>query len=780
MPSVTFTYFTGLERPLWRNPRLSGSWNGWVPRPMETFIADDGCPAFRATADLPAGEHRWGVFVDGSQRNNIWAVMDEAGIDTTERHRTFRIGDGDGPHDEHYSFTNNRRLGANRNADGSMRFAVWAPNAKSVKVVFGDASGYIADGAPVGGDAIALTRNTDGEWESPAGIGPFADFEGRPYMFAVEFHNGQVRYRTDLYSRHQIGRGHVNPAHQPYDGDVAKLDGTKSCSVVVNPHTVDGIPAADFWRDEMSHEFPLPQRVEDLVVYEVHVGSLGFDAPGRPGNLADAADPRFLGYLQDLGVNALELLPMMEFAGDRQWGYATSHFHALESSAGGRDALKRLVRACHQRGIAVLLDVVYNHYHHDAERAQWAFDHDAHERNIYYWYEGKPEDYPKFAADVTAAGEGHRARHGGYLDNVSTGWAPRYHEEQVRKLLIGSAVAMIEEFHIDGLRVDQTSSIRAYNRRHADGHEVGAANVWGAKFLRQLARTVKAVKPGAMLIAEDHESGEAERLLTAPPGQNGLGFDAAWYTSFYHNLIGDAAGRSEARLLKFAGQGGDGPLRFGDFAGALAWTGQKKVVFGESHDEAGNAKETARTVVVAVNHAPLVGTTRRFAEARCRFAFAMAVLSAGTPMLLAGDEVATTTMMKHDKPLEAKVDFLGERNGAGAKLFACYSDVIKFRLRRAAVRSHELRVIHAHDESRIIAFLRTDGASELLVVGSLNNHPQHDYRLPIASGDWQEVFNTDSHLYGGDNVGNEGRTLTASNGLRLVVPANGAVVFRRV
>jgi 1,4-alpha-glucan branching enzyme len=662
MPSLSFVYYTGIERTLWWNPRLTGSWNGWVPSPMEVFTAPDGCPAFRATVEVPPGEHRWGVFVDSRTRNNIWAVMDEAGLETTERHRTVHVGENDAPRTEEYWFTHCRRLGAQKR-NGEVYFAVWAPNATAVEVVFGDASGYIADGAQPGAGTIALARAGGGVWESRPGTGDFAAFEGRPYMYRITRGNGDVRYRTDLYSRSQIGRGRIDPAalkpeDPPYNGDPATLDGTKSCSVIVDPGKADGIAAADFWRDELSHDRPLPGRIEDLVIYEVHIGSLGFGETGpdgqpRPGTLADAASPRFLDHLEDLGVNAIELLPIMEFAGDRQWGYATSHFSALESSAGGRDALKRLVKACHQRGIAVILDVVYNHYHHDAERAQWAYDHDTHDRNLYYWYEGKPSDYPQYPP-------------GGYVDNESTGYAPRYSEEMVRKLLIGSAVTMVEEFHVDGFRVDQTSSIRAYNKLHLDGRGVGAANAWGEKFLRQFARTVKLVDPAAVLIAEDHEKDDAELRLTRPTDQGGVGFDAAWFSSFYHSLIGDAKGRSDG-LIREAGFGHDGPLRLDYFAGALRHSRNQKVVYGESHDEAGNAEQTARTIVTAANHAPLTGDTRRFAEARCRFAFAMAVLSPGTPMLLAGDEIGAANVMRHNDPLGSKEDLFGERAGAGAK-----------------------------------------------------------------------------------------------------------------
>ncbi|WP_410968609.1 alpha-amylase family glycosyl hydrolase, partial [Salmonella sp. SAL4443] len=84
---------------------------------------------------------------------------------------------------------------------------------------------------------------------------------------------------------------------------------------------------------------------------------------------------------------------------------------------------KWFVRECHRRGIAVIVDVVYNHFNHNADRAEWMFDTNAHDRNPYYWYEGRLVDYPTDPQ-------------GGYVDNLSTAWAPRYHEEMVRAMFV--------------------------------------------------------------------------------------------------------------------------------------------------------------------------------------------------------------------------------------------------------------------------------------------------------------------------------------------------------
>src|SRR5439155_18181781 len=111
--------------------------------------------------------------------------------------------------------------------------------------------------------------------------------------------------------------------------------------------------------------------------YELHVGALGFGKPG-PGTLEDAI--ALLPHLSDLGVNAVELLPMSEFSGIG-WGYGDSHHFVIESTAGGRDQYKHFVRACHRRGIAVIQDVGYKHFDPDADRAQWAYDSQPPEHN---------------------------------------------------------------------------------------------------------------------------------------------------------------------------------------------------------------------------------------------------------------------------------------------------------------------------------------------------------------------------------------------------------------
>ncbi len=209
-------------------------------------------------------------------------------------------------------------------------------------------------------------------------------------------------------------------------------------------------------------------------------------------------------------------------------------------------------------------------------------------------------------------------------------------------------------------------------------------------------------------------------------------------------------------------------------------------MYHESHDEAGNSPGSLRTSRVAVNDAPLVGATRVVAEARCRVAFGLSLLSAGTPMFFMGEEILAQRSAKYDNIVQAKEDLHGERAGNGASLFRFYQDLLELNRRHPVVRSGEIDVIHALPTTRVVAFVRRSFAESLLVVASMNNAAFADgyvietaeSRLP--SGAWREIFNSDSDRYGGNNLGNFGTAIPAVQGrIQLRIPARGFVVLRR-
>jgi 1,4-alpha-glucan branching enzyme len=800
MIAVEFRFLTGLKRHIFHNARLRGSWDAqgrysdsWTETPMTEARAEDGCPSFSATVKLDRAEaekrFRWGVALDGPRGANQWGIATEVpDADSTDRVREFIFKPGTTTRQDYY-FTYARRLGARKFFRPGinfpdLRFAVWAPNAQKVEVVFADRNrGYIGDdnsGIDPARPVLNLHKGPDDIWESDS-VSTFGKFEGAPYMYRITTPEGKVKYRSDIFSRKQFGRGGIDPAGGGWDGRAETLDGTKSCSVIVSldsvsrdfvPSTAHGslrVSEAEFWANEFTPGLAVPNRIEDLIIYELHIGALGFNKAG-PGTLTDAM-ALITNHLVPLGVNAVELLPLSEFTGEWGWGYGDSHHFVIESSAGGRDEYKHFVRECHRHGIAVIQDVCYNHYDYNAERAEWQYESENPEQNIYYWYEGKRSDYAN--------------EDGGYLNNGSTGYAPRYSEEIVRQQFVSSAAAFIEEFHVDGLRVDLTQAIHRDNSLKANGWGIAKANKFGAKMLREWSRTLRMIEPKVMLIAEDHSGWDK---VTESTDFGGLGFAATWYADFYHDLIGDsdfAAGK--ARLLKSAGFGGDGPLDISQFSGTLFASQYNKIVYHESHDEAGNAGGTARTIVVAVNGATLWGATREFAEARSRVAFGLSLLSAGGRMFFMGEEVGAQkpfTVMDFPNNRE---DLDGLRTGTGAKLFRFYQELIQLARRRPAVRSQQIDIIHAWNDSRVIAFTRRSGNDQLLVIASLANNPylngyivQTDpARLP--DGTWREVFNSDATIYGGANNGNFGADLPANSGrIEARLPANGFVIFEKL
>jgi len=826
--NVNFIYNTGLAGNLFRNVRLVGSWDAegnysdqWTSRTMDTIVSGDNSLCFKTTVELKkygnGNLFRWGVLLDGPGGPNQWGITTEVNSrNSRDRYREFELKEAN--QTEEYYLTHCRRLGANKLLLGTARepaisFSVWAPNAKSVEMVRGNAdSGYIADN-----DKGAVSRSGDfplfkdpktGIWKtdvkkSPA-LSDYRKFDHTPYMYRITKDDGTVAYRTDLYSRCQNGRGSFDPVGKPYFGTLDILDGSVSCSVVVDPEQVTRdfssefgrevfVSDKEFWAEEFDPRRPLPNRAEDLVIYELHVGGLDSGKKDKNcnssvGTLREAID--HLDYLVDLGINAIELLPMNEFEGWVSWGYGTSHFFAVEYSGGGRDQYKHFVRECHRRGIAVIQDVVYNHYDHDAERAEWMYDTNTHEKNIYYWYEGKPSDYPDYeivsarkAAEHPNNKDNPSPGHGGYIDNMSTAYAPRYNEEMVRKMFISSAVVLAYEFHVDGFRVDQTTSIHKYAVLHANGSAADDACIFGAKFLRELTLTLRLVKPDIFLLAEDHSGWPG---VTEPVIIGGLGFDATWYADFYHHLIGDTEkDPSYAKLIKTAGLGDNRPLAMDYFKNALSNTSNHTVVYHESHDEAGNSRGTGRTIVIAANRAPLCGDTRRYAEARCRVACGLTLFSGGIPMFFMGEEVGFQKDYTYNNFINQRENFPVARNGPGAGLFRFYQDVIRFRHANSALKSPFIDITYVHNTNRIIAFKRWYGHEEFFVIASLNDNPfVQGYGITnsrISDGMWREVFNSDSTAYGGVNIGNGGNVLSVKNGyINIILPANALVIFQKV
>ena len=286
--------------------------------------------------------------------------------------------------------------------------------------------------------------------------------------------------------------------------------------------------------------------LEDLVLYELHVGTFT-----REGTF-DSAIEKLAGLAQ-LGVNAIELMPVAEFPGRRGWGYDGVYLNAAQSSYGGPEALQRLVEAAHAHGIAVVLDVVYNHLGASGVKAMEAFGPYFTDKYETFW---------------------------GKAINYDDEWS-----DPVREWVCQSAVGWVTDFGIDGLRLDALHAIFDSRPEH---------------IVAEVARRVHQSDPRALVIAE---SGMNDPKVMREPGRGGWGCDAAWADDFHHALrvllTGDRDGYYEdfgqvAQLAKafrrpHVHDGTWSNFRKRSFgAPADDVPPQRFVVFSQNHDQVGN------------------------------------------------------------------------------------------------------------------------------------------------------------------------------------------------
>ena len=386
-----------------------------------------------------------------------------------------------------------RPLGAIPRDDGTVEFRVWAPRAEAIAVRLGREDHPLADeGLGVRSARVAAAAGDD-------------------YWFVLD------------------GKRWPDPCSrwQP--------KGLRGPSRVVDV-------SAFAWRDAGWRGVAR----RDLVLYELHVGTFT-----REGTF-DAAIAHLHG-LAELGVTAIEVMPVAEFPGARGWGYDGVYLSAAQSSYGGPEGFQRLVDAAHAAGLAVVLDVVYNHLGASGVKAMEAFGPYFTEKYETFW--GKAINYDDAGCDP------------------------------VREWMLQSAEGWVRDFHVDGLRLDAIHAI----------FDQGARPV-----LRELADRVHAVRDGVVVIAE---SGLNDPKVTRPAAQGGYGHDAAWADDFHHALrtlltgdregyyaeFGSVADLAKAYRRPFVHDGQYSPFRGRRFgAPADDRPVEEFVVFDQNHDQVGN------------------------------------------------------------------------------------------------------------------------------------------------------------------------------------------------
>ena len=529
--------------------------------------------------------------------------------------------------------------------DGTTTFRVWAPNAQSVAVI-GDFNNWKA----MQGDQLVKDAAT--------GIWSLTIKRSRPrggYAFLI---NG-TSVKRDPYARA------VTP------------DGR---------HGVFYDPAAFDWT---GHRAP-PQTLDDMVIYELHIGAFHDPKPadGQPATFADAA--RRLDYLVDLGVTTLCLLPVHEFSGRHSWGYNPSDPFAVEQAYGGPDALKAFIRQCHARGLTVHLDIVHNHYGpQNLDLLQFDGTGNGLNGGIYF-YEGE--------------GIG------------MTPWGPRlrYDEPMVRRYVRDNAMMWLEEYRADGFRWDSTINIRA--------HSFGAQPIpAGAAMLDDINREIRERFPGRWSIAEDSLDIGA--------------FHASWDYDFHHQVMPALSARTddERDLRKLANAIG----RSG---------GMPRVIYVDNHDEAGKINGMQRIASDIDPANPGGAKARALSGLGALFTFT----APGIPLLFMGNEFQEAGTFHDDVPLDwgkttrhagllaLHRDLIAlRRNRGGATV---------------ALTGREVRIPEIDHEAKSIVYWRWSAAAPddvVVIAANLASTPTEVVVPFPAAGPWVLRLDTDDANYGG-------------------------------
>ncbi len=537
-------------------------------------------------------------------------------------------------------------------------FRVWAPHAGSV-FVMGAFNGWSTWRTP-------LARQEDGRWSVVVGNAR----PGDQYKYVIR-RGEQTLVRADPYAR-RVTQPHRNSVVGPAPEAAGRGAG-----------------------------FPLPP-LHELVIYELHVGTFT-GKPGRPGGFAGVIAK--LPYLAGLGVNAIELMPVAEFPGAYSWGYNPSHPFAVSQAYGGRDALAALIRAAHRAGIAVLVDVVYNHFG-PQELDLWRFDgwHEHEQGGIYFY------------SDWRAA----------------TPWGhtrPDYGRPEVQQYLADNARMWLEELHADGLRWDATSYIRSASGFDGDD---GAAIADGWALMRRINDELNARFPGRIFIAEDMQNNAA---LTLPTEHGGAGFQAQWDAGFVHAVRAAViAAQDESRSMDALRDA----LAFRFNSSAF-----DRVVYSESHDEVANGKARVPEEIEPGKPGSY------FAKKRSTLAAALVFTAPGVPMIFQGQEFLSGGWFDDHVPLDWRraVTFSG--------IYRLYRDLIRLRRNldgatRGLCGAH-INVFHVNEADKLIAYHRWDAGGpgdDVVVIANFANAARRDYTLGFPrSGAWRVRLNSDLRAY---------------------------------
>ncbi len=606
--------------------------------------------------------------------------------------------------------------GARYRGSGFCRFRVWAPLRESVSVNIL---------SPVR-RVVPLERDDRGYW-----TGSVRElYPGARYLYRLD----QDRQRPDPASRYQP-------------------EGVHGPSEIIDPD-------AFAWEDDAWKGIPL----SDYIIYELHIGVF------TPEGTFQAIIPR-LDYLTELGITALEIMPVSQFPGDRNWGYDGVYPFAPQNSYGGPDSLKALVNACHKKGIAVILDVVYNHMGPD----------------------------------------------GNYLSDFGPYFTSRYrtpwgdavnfdgaYSDEVRRFFIDNALYWLSEFHMDALRLDAIDTIYDFGARH---------------FLAQLAEAVHGVAGHSgirkFLIAESDLN---DVRVIEPPGAGGYNLDAQWNDDFHHALHALLTGEDKGYYRDF---GGIEHLEKA-FREGFVYSGQYSRYRKRTHGNSSKDRPVHQFVVCSQNHDQtgnrMLGErlSQLISFEQLKLAAGCVILSPYIPLLFMGEEYGERAPFRYfvshiDRHLIDAVregrqrefarfewsgaipdpqdegTFAGTRidpqlrlSGSHRRLFEYYVHVIKLRRSVPAleVLSREGMEVSAFGRERGILVHRLRGQSEVLMLCSFHNEPVFLTSI-VPDGVWEKILDSSSPKWGGPSDRTPDAVVSRSQEISFPMNPHSVVLYGR-
>jgi 1,4-alpha-glucan branching enzyme len=592
-----------------------------------------------------------------------------------------------------------------------VRFAVWAPGARRVSVV-----------------------------------GGFCAWDGR--RFPMRLHPGAGVWEIFVPGL-TAGTVYKYEIKTP-GGDVFLKADPVAFQAELRPNTASVVAdiGAYEWQDGewMRAREQNPSLDRPFAVYEVHLGSWrrGGESGIEPLGYREVA-PLLADYVVDMGFTHVELLPVMEHPYDPSWGYQVTGYFAPTARFGGPADFKFLVDHLHSRGIGVILDWVPAHFPKDAHALR-RFDGTA----LYEHEDPRLGEHPDWGTLIFNFGR-----------------------NEVRNFLIANALFWLQEYHIDGLRVDAVASMLYLDYSRAEGQWVpnrfgGRENLEAIGFIQKLNATVRDRAPGALMIAEESTSWPA---VTQPPHLGGLGFHLKWNMGWMNDFLRFAKEEPVHRKYHF------NLLTF-----SLMYAFSERFVLPFSHDEVVHGKGSLPNKMPGDDW-------QKFANLRLALAFMWA--HPGKKLLFMGIEFGQWREWSEERSLDWHLLEEGPLH-AGMQRFVQSLNVLYHSLEamwRCDFTHEGFEWVDFHDvEQSVLTFVRRSRpGDEVLFAFNFTPVPRHQYRVGVPRpGYYRELLNSDAEAFGGSNVGSSGGAWAEDepaqgrpHSICLSLPPLGVLVLRR-